>query len=132
MKQLTALLIALSVACGCSTTPAPKQSQLPQDGKAAVDLLNEQIKEFNDNRMPNMGVNPIDKRVSRIEHNPTLKHATAFYQDGKQFLILKLEPDGRFKGVLEQEYNQLVGSGADGSHSWGHVLAEFYLEKGMF
>ena len=77
-----------------------------------------------------MGVTPIDKRVSRVEFNAKLDQVTAFDQDDKSFFVLNREPDGRFKGVIKQSYHQLDGSGPDGSHSWGHTLAEFYLEKG--
>jgi hypothetical protein len=77
-----------------------------------------------------MGVTPIDKRVSRVEFDAKLDQVTAFDQDDKSFFVLNREPHGRFKGVIKQPYHQLVGSGPDGSHSWGHMLAEFYLEKG--
>ena len=79
-----------------------------------------------------MGITPIDKRVSRVEYDSKLDQVLTFDKDGKSFLVLKREADGRFKGVVETPYHQAAFSGPDGSHSWGHVLAEFYLEKEMF
>lgn len=113
---------------GCAQSPVQNQgAKLP-----AIDSMNRQISEFNANRIPNMGVKPIDKRVSRVEHDPKLEQITTFDQNGKPFSVLKRQPDGRFKGVLEQPYHELPFSRPDGSHSWGHVFAEFYLEKEMF
>lgn len=97
----------------------------------AAGSLNQQIEEFNENRIPTMGIAPIRRRVARVEHRPKRRQVVAFDEEGKPFLVLKQRPDGRFRGVLEQAYHQLVGAGADGSHPWGHVLARFRLEKGM-
>jgi hypothetical protein len=99
---------------------------------AAIDSLNKQIEDFNATRDGNMGITPIDKRVSRVVHDPELDQVTTFDQEDKPFIVLKREPDGRFKGILEQPYHELAFSGPDGSHSWGNILAEFYLEKEMF
>jgi hypothetical protein len=79
-----------------------------------------------------MGVTPIDKRVSRVEYDSKLGQIATFDQDGKPFFVLKRETDGRFKGTVKTPYHQAAFSGPGGSHSWGHVLAEFYLKKGMF
>jgi hypothetical protein len=112
--------------------PIQENTQPTRPTSDAVDSLNKQIDEFNASRMPNMGVTPIDKRVSRVEFNPNSNSVTAFHQDNTTFLILKRETDGSFKGILKQPYHQLVGSGPDGSHSWGHILAEFHIKKGLF
>ncbi len=124
----------MAMACGCSKSLVSKQNQSLQHEATAIVSLNKQIEEFNEDRKltPNMGIFPIDSRVSRIEHDPKSKQITTFDKDNTPFIILRKEPDGRFKGVIEQKYHDLVGSGPDRSHSWGHVIAEFYLEKGMF
>lgn len=109
-----------------------KEKRKREEEKAAVDSLNKQIEKFNANRMPNMGVTPIDKRVSRVEYDSKLGQIATFDQDGKPFFVLKRETDGRFKGTVKTPYHQAAFSGPGGSHSWGHVLAEFYLKKGMF
>jgi len=46
--------------------------------------------------------------VSRIEYDPKLDKVTSFDQDDKAFVVLKREPDGRFKGVVEVPYHQLA------------------------
>lgn len=127
MNRLISILIVV-LFVGCAQPP----QQPRQLSQTAVDSLNNQIEEFNANRRPFWGISPIDKRVSRVDHDAKLGQVATFDQDGKPFLVLKREPDGRYKAVLEQPYHQLAGSGPDGSHSWGHVLAEFYLEKEMF
>ena len=132
MKHLSILLIGILIICSCTKDSLSNKPKKLQDEKAAVESLNKQIEEFNANRMPNMGVTPIDKRVSQVVYDPKRDQVTTFDKDGKRFLILKKQSDGKFKGILEQPYHQLVGSGPGGSHSWGHVLAEFYLKKGMF
>lgn len=125
-KMITVVLVALLSGCA-QPSSAPQQTD-----RIAVDSLNKQIADFNATRDGNMGITPIDKRVSRVVHDPELDQVTTFDQDDKPFIVLKREPDGRFKGILEQPYHQLAFSGPDGSHSWGHILAEFYLEKEMF
>jgi ABC-type transporter lipoprotein component MlaA len=125
-KIIIVLIVALLSGC------AQPSSQPRQSYRDAVDSLNKQIEDFNATRDGNMGITPIDKRVSRVVHNPQLNQVATFDQNDKPFIILNREPDGRFKGILEQPYHQLAFSGPDGSHSWGHILAEFYLEKGMF
>ena len=102
------------------------------NGPAAVASLNEQIEKFNANRIPPMGVSPIDQRVSRVEYDAQRDQVTSFDQDGNVFLVLERQPDGRFKAVLEVPFHEPVDLRADGRHAWGHVLAEFYLEKGTF
>ena len=129
MKKIFISLGILTTLCDCTQQPVPSQQS---DSSAAVSSLNEQIEEFNANRDANMGITPIERRVSRVEHDPKLDQVATFDQKGKPFLVLKRQPDGRFKGVLEQPFHQLAGSGPDGSHSWGQILAEFHLEKGMF
>jgi len=128
-RIITSICFVL-ILSGCSR-PLETSRQL---GQAAVASLNKQIEEFNANRMPNsnMGVSPIERRVSRVEYDTKLNQLNTFDQDGKPFMVLKQESDGGFKGVLEQPYHQLVGSGPDGSHSWGKVMAEFHLEKDKF
>lgn len=124
-------IFVVALLAGCAQPP----EQTQQANRAAVGSLNRQIEKFNANRgipNPNMGISPIAKRVSRVEYDPKSGQVTTFDQDSKPFIVLKREPDGRFKGVLEQPYHQLVESGPDGSHSWGHVSAEFFLEKGLF
>jgi hypothetical protein len=129
MNKIIVSLIAVSLLFGCAKQPVQNQQPV---SSAAIDSLNKQIEEFNTDRDGNMGITPIDKRVSRVEHDAKLDQVATFDQEDKPFIILKKQPDGRFKGVLEQPYHQLVGSGPDGSHSWGDILAEFYIEKGLF
>lgn len=132
MNKIIISLMVTTLLCGCAQQPVPAPQR---DFSSAVDSLNKQIEEFNVNRMqpdPTMGIFPIDKRVSRIEHDQKLDHVTAFDLDGNTFFVLKRESDGRFKGVIKQKFHQLAGAGPDGKHYWGHVMAEFYLEKGMF
>jgi len=131
MKQLSAVLAIIALSIGCSReTNMPSPDPLPQS--AAVDSLNEQIEKFNEDRPGNMGVSPIDSRVARIEYDAKLDQLACFDKDGEQFLVLKREPDGRYKGTIEVEFHELVGTGPDDSHSWGTVTAEFYLEEGVF
>jgi len=128
MNKLSTVLVILALLSGCSTEPDVPPSDVSTES-AAIVSLNEQIEQFNAERPPgNTGISPIDRRVLRIEREPTLDQLACFDKDGKPFLILKREPDGRFEGTLEVEFHELPGSGPDGSHSWGHVLAEFYLE----
>ncbi len=132
MKTIPAFFLILALLAGCSTEPAV-QAPAPSAESVAIDSLNEQIEKFNaEDRPGNMGVSPIDQRAARIEHDPKLDQLTCFDKDDKPLLVLNREPDGRFKGTLEVEYHELVGSGPDGSHSWGHIVAEFYVEKGVF
>lgn len=131
MNRIIASICFVALLSGC-TQSLEKNHQF---GQIAVASLNKQIEDFNANRMipnPNMGISSIERRVSRVEYDSKLNQLNTFDQDGKPFMVLKREPDGGFKGVLEQPYHQLVGSGPDGSHSWGKVMAEFHLEKGMF
>jgi len=127
MNRIIISFCILSVLCGCAKLPVHSH----KNDSSVIYSLNRQIEEFNANRMPNRGVSPIDKRVSRVEYDPKLDQLATFDQEGKLFLVLKRD-DGRFKGVLAQPYHELAFSGPDGSHSWGRVLAEFYLEEGMF
>jgi hypothetical protein len=133
MKQLSTIMMVLILLSGCITVRNVDQSCNGLGESDAITALNKQIEKFNAERTPStMGISPIDQRVSRVRHDPKLDQVTSFSKDGKEFLVLKREPDGRFKGVLEVSYHQLVGSGPDGSHSWGHFLVEFYLKKEMF
>ena len=133
MRQVSMIMTLLVLLSGCTPARDMKQPAAGFGESEAITSLNRQIEKFNAERKPGtMGISPIDQRVSRVRHDPKLGQVACFSKDGKVFLVLKREPDGRFKGVLEVPYHQLVGSGPDGSHSWGHVLAEFYLEKGMF
>jgi len=95
----------------------------------AIRELNRQIESFNSIRPQNMGVSPIDQRISRVEHNPEKREIRCFDKNGNLFLVLRKQPNGRFKGTLKIEYHELVKP--DG-HSWGHVLAHFYLGKEPF
>ncbi len=122
MHPLQAVVIALlMMANGCSP-PHPGQAPV------AVASLNRQIEKLNAQRIPQMGVSPIDQRVSRVKYDPRHDQVTSFDQAGKAFLVLKRQPDGRFKGVIEVPFHELRDSG---SSRWGHIFAEFYLEKEM-
>lgn len=132
MKRMIIVCVLMGFILGCRQSSAEKDAKPVPATTDAVASLNKQIDEFNASRMPNMGVTPIDKRVSRVEFDPKSDEVTAFDQDDTTFLVLKMESSGRFKGILKQPYHQLVGSGPDGSHSWGHILAEFYLKKDSF
>ncbi len=79
-----------------------------------------------------MGITPIAQHVQRVEHDEKLDQVVCFDENGKKFLVLKREPDGMFKGILEVKYHEAAFSGPGGSHSRGHILVEFYLKKGMF
>ena len=128
--QILITIFAGFVLSGCVRIP----SQPTMTSRGARGSLNKQIEKFNADRKltPTMSIHPIDRRVSRVEYDRRLDQVTTFDQDDKPFIVLKREPDGRFKGVLEQPYHELAFSGPDGSHSWGHVLAEFYTGKGLF
>ncbi len=133
MRQLSTIIMLLILLSGCTPERNGERSAGGFGESDAITSLNRQIEKFNAERKPGtMGISPIDQRVSRVRHDPKLDQVTCFSKHGKVFLVLKREPDGRFKGVLEVPYHQLVGTGPDGSHSWGHVLAEFYLQKGIF
>jgi len=127
MKRVISIFV-LILFFGCALQSEP----VPQVNRAAVDSLNEQIEQFNAMHQSDWGVSPIDQRVSRVELDASLGQVVTFDRKGKRFLVLKRQPDGRYKAVLEQPYHQLVGSGPDGDHSWGHILVEFFLEKGLF
>lgn len=127
MNKLVIVLLVI-LCSACAQPPAQPQ----QISSTAADSLNQQIAKFNANRDGTMGISPIEKRVSRVDYSAESDQVTTFDQHGNPFIVLKKGPDGRFKGVLEQPYHRLATSGPDGSHSWGHVLVEFFLEKGMF
>lgn len=130
MNRNICLYLAIVLLSSCVNPP--KQSQLAN--RAVVDSLNQQIEQFNTNRMrdPNMGISPLERRVSRVVYSSKLDQITSYDQDDNSFIILKREQDGGFKGVLEQPYHQAAFTGPGGSHSWGNVLAEFYIKKEMF
>lgn len=133
MKQLSTIMVLLIFLSGCTTVGNVEQSAAKRKESDAIRALNKQIENFNAERTPSaMGISPIDQRVAKVIYNPKLDQVTSFTGSGKVFLVLNRELDGKFKGILEVPYHQLVGSEPDGSHSWGHVLAEFYLEKEMF
>ena len=112
--------VFVSLLFGCLR--APTQSR--QLGQDAIASLNQQIQEFNANKRS--GTFPIDQRVSQIAFDRKKDQATCSDSDGKSFLVLNRQQDGRFKGILKVEYHLLGGS------SSGHILAEFYLKKEMF
>ena len=133
IKQLSIIITLLIVISGCATVRNVEQSAVNPEESDAITALNKQIEAFNAERTPStMGISPIDQRVARVRYNSKLDQVTSLTESGKVLLVLKREPDGRFKGILEVPYHQFVGSEPDGSHTWGHVLAEFYLEKEMF
>lgn len=133
IKQLSIIITLLIFLFGCATVRNVNQSAVSTEDSDAITALNKQIEKFNTERTPStMGISPIEQRVARVEYNAKLDQVTSFTESGKVLLVLKRKPDGRFKGILEVPYHQLVGSESDGSHTWGHVLAEFYLEKEMF
>ncbi len=100
---------------------------------AAITSLDTQIEKFNADTIDSeMGIVPIRQRVEHIAHDSALDQVMCSDNDGVTFLVLKRETDGRFKGTMEVEFHQPACSGPDGGHSWGHVVAEFYLEKTTF
>ncbi len=130
MKRILSITILLILFSGCTPVRDGETFGGGPGEYDAVAALNRQIETFNAECTPStMGVSPILRRVSKVRRDDKLDQIISYSEDGEVFLILKREPDGRFKGVLEAPYHELVGSGPDGSHSWGHVLAEFYLEK---
>jgi hypothetical protein len=133
MKQLSIIIMVLVLISGCITTHSVDQPVVVLSESDAIKSLNLQIEKFNADRQPRtLGISPIDQLVSRVRYDPKLNQVISFSKDGKVFLVLKREPSGQYKGILEVHYHELVDSGQDGSHSWGHILAEFYLEKEMF
>ena len=113
----------------------PIEVLLPPDGRldlgtdlSAVESLNRQIERFNAERQPNRGVTPIHRRVSRIEYDPKRDQVIAYDAEGKSLVVLQRQPNDRWKGIITQPYHELAGSGPDGSHSWGQVEGEFYLD----
>ncbi|MCX6879655.1 MAG: carboxypeptidase-like regulatory domain-containing protein, partial [Verrucomicrobia bacterium] len=93
--------------------------------------LNRQIEKFNAKRNgpnPDRGVFPIDQRVARIDYDGEQNIVTCLDQQGKNFLTLKRQEDGGFRGTIEVEFHELVQP--DKPHRWGHVTAEFFLPKG--
>lgn len=133
IKQLSIIITLLIFISGYAIVRNVEQSTVSPEESGAITALNKQIEKFNAERTPSaMGISPIDQRVAHVRYNPKLDQVTSFTESGRVFIVLKREPDGRFKGMLEVSYHQLVGSEPDGSHTWGHVLAEFYLEKEMF
>ncbi len=133
MRPLSVALVLLSLLSGCVTTPDQKQLSDALAESAAVVSLNQQIEEFNAKRTPGReGITPIAQRVTRVEHDKKLDQVVCFDENEQKFLVLKREPDGTFKGILEVNYHEAAFSGPGGSHSWGHVLVEFYLRKEIF
>ena len=127
------VLAALALATGCK--PDAAFSPVPDSlsaRSAAVDSLNRQIAFFNDNRIPGMGVFPIEQQVSRVKYSKETDRVECFDWKGEVFLTLSRMPCGRFEGAMSVEYHEPPGLGADGTHSWGHVIAKFYLERGVF
>jgi len=77
-----------------------------------------------------MGVFPIDRRVGRVECDAQGHLVRCYDQQGTAFFTLSRQADGRFKGVLEVMYHELAAPARP--HSWGHVLAEFFLPADAF
>jgi hypothetical protein len=110
----------------------PVSANIKSAWSAAIASINKQIEKFNAEKTPSrMGITPIDQRVHRIEHHPKPGHVECFDKSGQKFLVLKRQPDGRYKGTMQVEYHEAAFSGPDDSHSWGHVNAEFYLDIGV-
>jgi hypothetical protein len=101
----------------------------PSANIEAIDLIDKQIDDFNASRIPNMGISPIERRVHRIERNKKQDEIVCYDQNDEIFFIMNRETDSRFKGIVETPYHQAAFSGPNNSHSWGHVLVEFYLDE---
>jgi len=132
MRTLSFIAVITFLLAGCSSSPDAAKPSCPSAESAAIASLNRQIDDFNALRQPDMGISPIERQVVRVAYDRYNQQVQCFDKDDRPFLILKRESDGSFKGILEQPYHQLAGSGPDGSHSWGHILAEFNLEKSLF
>ncbi len=109
--------------------PGGSAPRAVSQAQAAIAAFNQQIEEFNAHRIPQMGVRPIDQRVSRVEYDARHDQVTSFDRDGQVFLVLKRQRDGCFKGVIKVPFHELRNSGGS---RWGDLFAEFYLEKEMF
>jgi hypothetical protein len=113
--------------------PAPAAKDTPADAAKAdpVTELNLQIERFNANRslIPDKGISPIEQRVSRVEYEKEKDEVRCYDARGAVFLTLQRQPDGRFKGILQVKYHELVNPER---HSWGTVQAEFWLPGGSF
>ncbi len=131
MSTFHIVLVFTILFFGCDSVLDQRDSAVTA-GAAAVSSLNKQIEEFNTDRPPPMGITPISQRVSRVEHHGANDEILCFDQTGNVFLVMKREADGRFKGIVETPYHEAAFSGPGESHSWGYVLAEFYLEKELF
>ena len=130
VNRLKAVLLTSVVLTGCSSQQVIfSESTEWFNGVEAVVQINQQIEEFNDTRsLFSKGISPIRQRTVRVSYDKQKDQITCFDQGGKSFLVLERETSGRFKGILEVPYHEAAFSRLDGSHSWGHILAEFYLE----
>jgi hypothetical protein len=98
----------------------------------AIASLNKQIDDFNSSREPNRGISPISQRVYKVYYDSAKDKITCSGQDGNSFLVLKREPDGRFKGTISIIFHELAFSRPDGSHKRGEIIADFYLNNNAF
>jgi hypothetical protein len=110
-----------------ASTVAPPVQVAKALGPAAA--LNTQIDEFNANRPRQMGVSPIEKRVSRVEYDGEEDALKCFDDTNDGFLTLKRQPDGQFGGTLQVKFHEP----AEGDKwRWGHVIATFTLPGDQF
>ncbi len=126
MLRLHHLAICSLLLLGCSSHEPARQ---PAISEGPVADLNRQIEKFNAERPGDLGITPIDQRVSRIEHAADSTTVSCFDAQGVLFLVLTRQSDGSFKGSVRTKYHELPKP--DG-HSWGEVVAEFTLPQKMF
>ena len=109
----------------CSCSQPSKQN--PSAKPSAVDSLNRQIEDFNGSR--HSGVSPINQQITKVRHVPETHSVICFDLGGKQFIVLKQQDDGQFKGIVDVEYHDAAGGD---EWSWGTQQVEFKLQKGQF
>ena len=129
MRSLRLLALLTATIAGCGPSPADRPAAAPatKPGEAAG-LLNRQIDEFNRTRPADMGITPIDRRVGRVEYVAGEDVVRCFDKAGAPLVTLTRRKDGSFQGALKTEYHEAA---KPRGHSWGHVLAELTLPKGV-
>ncbi len=86
--------------------------------------INCQIAQFNEERIPEMGITPITSHVDHIQLSDNEDSMECIDESGKTIVVLKQQPDGSFTGQTLTPFHELPYP--DG-HSWGNVILEISI-----
>jgi hypothetical protein len=115
------------LAYSCATPEQSPDNKRYDAAPGMMDDLNRQIDDFNANRMPRLGIHPIEQRVSRIEYDKEKDVVRCYDGDNNNFLTLERQSDGRFKGTIETKFHSLEDE--TGMREWGKIKHDFFLPK---